>query len=816
MATPNKFQAHRASSLWAVCESGNPPHRDFDGIGSPDSSPRKSGRRASQAFIQPRLISGVACLVALLSGCGGGGDSVTTALPETVAITADEQAEAGVATAFSASPMPSQLHLSWDFGDGSTSSETSPRHVFKNPGEYQVSLTVRNEAGETKSGSIKVSTGYFERLNGKICSGPNRSGWCWQRPLPAGNQVADVTFVDGDTGWAVGDAGLIMKTTDAGVTWTPQKSGVNASLGRVRFLDKKVGWAVGQTAYLHTTDGGETWHPQVSGISQQWASAPPDLWLIDPNRAIVGLGWWASQHTRDGGQTWSSSSMHPTLVTSNGTVWSVSSWEGVMKSTDMGETTSVSFKPTDANQSISLSLLDFADDMHGWVLGSVAGWTPVPSTQTAMWRTIDGGANWVPLPANGLPANVSYFKFYNALEGWVVGDGTIYRSTDGGASWLAVATPASVFVAHAAAIDARTLWFATYNGDIYLTRDAGVAWKLFKVQGEGESGWPDLKVGTRGELYLHFADRWYRSVDDGQNWTRMFGADPTEADASFVALWFFDARNGLALDSKGHLVETADAGVTWSVRDAMSFAYTYNFLPSGRIQFASRNVGWLVADGLGGSNVYKTTDSGKSWWAPPQRQSIPSPADLHFIDEQRGWLVSMTGSIYHSEDGGQTWSEQARLPYRWTTVRFANSQVGVALGNDGIIARTTDGGATWTLKYSGTPQELRRMVFSNESTGWAVGTSGAVLKTTDAGETWSTVAVPAFKSLNDIFFTDPNTGWAVGDGGVLIETKDGGLSWSAQATGTSQDLTRLFMVDSRTGWVAGAHGAILTTATGGR
>jgi photosystem II stability/assembly factor-like uncharacterized protein len=546
-----------------------------------------------------------------------------------------------------------------------------------------------------------------------------------------------------------------------------------------------------------------------------WGGGPRELWVIDADRAVVGQVFWPTQHTRDGGETWSSSSMNPTVVTPNGTLWSVSSWDGVMKSTDLGKTTSSSFKPTDPNQGILLNLLDFADDTHGWVFGSVQSWTPMPSTQTAIWRTVDGGGNWVSLPANNLPANVSYFKFFNALEGWAAGDGRVYRSCNGGASWSAVATPASVFAAQAAAIDATTIWFATYSNDIYLTHDAGATWKLLKVQGEVGSGWPDLKVGKRGELYLHFADRWYRSVDDGQNWTRIFGPDPTEADASFIALWFFDGRNGLALDSKGHLVETTDAGLTCTARD-VPLASPYTFLQSGRMQFASRDVGWVAANGLGDSNVYKTTDGGKSWWAPLQGQSIAAPADLHFIDEQRGWLVSMIGSIYRSEDGGQTWSEQAKLPYQWTSVRFANSQVGVALGSGGIVARTTDGGATWKLKYSGTAYELRRIVFSDESTGWAVGAGGVVLKTTDAGETWSTVAVPAFANLNDIFFTDAKTGWVVGDGGLVIETKDGGRSWSAQTTGTSQSFTRLFMLDSCTGWVAGAGGAILTTATGGR
>jgi len=49
--------------------------------------------------------------------------------------------------------------LLWDFGDGSTSIETNPSHIFQNPGTYTVSLTASGPGGsdiETKSDYITV------------------------------------------------------------------------------------------------------------------------------------------------------------------------------------------------------------------------------------------------------------------------------------------------------------------------------------------------------------------------------------------------------------------------------------------------------------------------------------------------------------------------------------------------------------------------------------------------------------------------------------------------------------------------------------
>ena len=57
--------------------------------------------------------------------------------------------------------------------------------------------------------------------------------------------LADVTFVDRTTGWAVGDRGVIWHTADGGATWQLQASGVTCNLASVSFLDRSHGWAAG-------------------------------------------------------------------------------------------------------------------------------------------------------------------------------------------------------------------------------------------------------------------------------------------------------------------------------------------------------------------------------------------------------------------------------------------------------------------------------------------------------------------------------------------------------------------------------------------
>ena len=65
----------------------------------------------------------------------------------------------------------------------------------------------------------------------------------------------------------MGDAGTILKTTDAGMTWSPLTSGTTNALYDVYLFDATQGVAVGeQGLILRTTDGGGGWQRVTSGV----------------------------------------------------------------------------------------------------------------------------------------------------------------------------------------------------------------------------------------------------------------------------------------------------------------------------------------------------------------------------------------------------------------------------------------------------------------------------------------------------------------------------------------------------------------------
>ncbi len=66
----------------------------------------------------------------------------------------------------------------------------------------------------------------------------------------------DVAMIDQNTGWIVGDSGLIFHTTNGGTIWTEQTTTVGSALPAVDFINDQTGWVAGHFILLHTTTGG--------------------------------------------------------------------------------------------------------------------------------------------------------------------------------------------------------------------------------------------------------------------------------------------------------------------------------------------------------------------------------------------------------------------------------------------------------------------------------------------------------------------------------------------------------------------------------
>ena len=209
------------------------------------------------------------------------------------------------------------------------------------------------------------------------------------------------------------------------------------------------------------------------------------------------------------------------------------------------------------------------------------------------------------------------------------------------------------------------------------------------------------------------------------------------------------------------------------------------------------------ASGAGGTFL-RTTDGGATW----QAGRVPGADTLQFrdvfaLDSSTAWLLSIgSGSasrIYHTGDGGRTWSLQFTNPDPagfYDCFDFWAPGRGILAGDavDGrfVVMTTTTGGDTWqrvppdrfpaaspgegSFAASGTC-----VIARPQGEAWiAVGTPRSLLlHTADDGATWSADTIP-IAGITSVSFRDARHGIVVGfdSTAAAAATRDGGRTWT--------------------------------------
>jgi photosystem II stability/assembly factor-like uncharacterized protein len=192
----------------------------------------------------------------------------------------------------------------------------------------------------------------------------------------------DVCFIrqgGTDTGFAVGDNGTIMRTTNGGESWTKQTSGTTNNLRNVCFVRQggtDIGIAVGlEGTILRTTNGGQSWSKQLSKTN----AALNSVFFTDKNIGTV-VGANTILRTTNGGATWQQS------------------------------------------PNVYLNSVYFADNNTGWAVGE----------RGLILKTTDGGLTWTKL-VSGASRSLLAVQFIDSETGLIVGEcGKILKTTNGG------------------------------------------------------------------------------------------------------------------------------------------------------------------------------------------------------------------------------------------------------------------------------------------------------------------------------------------------------------------------------------------------
>jgi photosystem II stability/assembly factor-like uncharacterized protein len=329
-----------------------------------------------------------------------------------------------------------------------------------------------------------INTNKMKTLSLFICltlvTGFAFSQWIQQNPLPQGNSLSCVKFVDLNTGYAVGSNGTILKTTDGGLNWFSQTSGTTAGLCSVYFFDKDNGYSFGsEGTILKTTDGGNHWIRQPS----ETFVSPRSVFFIDRNIGYAVGDNELIQKTIDGGASWVVQYsgtygwwLTSVFFTDANTGYVVSYTGEILKTTDGGNNWTIQY-----DYYLPLNSVYFTDSKTGYAVGGDYNGCAI-DFNCHFWqmciiiKTIDGGIHWTEqfyqLTDSSRILHSVYFA--DANTGYAVGaGGKILKTTDGGTNWSVQSSGTTDNLSSVYFTDANTGYVVGGNGTFLKTTNGG-------------------------------------------------------------------------------------------------------------------------------------------------------------------------------------------------------------------------------------------------------------------------------------------------------------------------------------------------------
>jgi photosystem II stability/assembly factor-like uncharacterized protein len=624
----------------------------------------------------------------------------------------------------------------------------------------------------------------FLLLAAAVCAASAQ--WVWQNPLPQGNHLTGIFFLDANNGWATGEHGTTIRTTNGGRRWQilPSADSLDPSsyFHSTHFFDENTGLVIegsGCSEYgrlLRTTDGGSRWNSIDSPFDWIWK-----ICFVDSSN------WWSITYdttlrrdvpfqTVDGGRHWgrrlNNSSVSYTDVyffdRDNGWVFALGG--SVYHTTNGGD----DWTMQSAAWSSALTGIDFVDPMNGWVVAYNGG----------VLRTTNGGHTWVQQTIAGQTIFGS-IQFSDASHGWVL-CGTrydakkLFRTSNGGNTWNYLPLPRDVGL--------RALWLDSAN--------KGWVWggsAIFHTSNGGDNWEEQSTVATERNLNsVHFADRdngWavgdsgtiVNTSNNGTSWTLQQSGIRNRLSSAYCT----NRSNAYAVGDSGKVLRTTNSGARWDVQAVLTSSPLY------AIRFVGQDTGWIA--GAGG-RIFRTTNRGTQWVS----QTSPVTIDLKavfFRNRFDGWVAG-GNVILQTNNGGLNWAHQGVLPYgNIESIQFVDAMYGWAYTGPSFASslyKTTDGGNTWTQVQGSWSTSPGPCYFADRNKGWALGIGRSagcppgvkVLCTTNGGSTWEEQSRWFLRNLNVsacFTFADPNNGWLVGEKGMILHTSNGGVTFANES-----------------------------------
>jgi photosystem II stability/assembly factor-like uncharacterized protein len=546
----------------------------------------------------------------------------------------------------------------------------------------------------------------------------------WQKSMPLGIYANDVYFTSDKVGYIAGSLagqGIIIKTTNSGVSWTKVSPANSSTFRSIWFTNASTGFALAENTLLQTTDEGSTWN-RIAFIDGN----PLKLQFTSPQIGYIGGQNGTVLKTTDGGKTWkntrvptSGSDYYNAMSFASDSVGYVSSDFEFFKTSDGGS----NWKKLDFNNRI-LSI-DFLNEKTGYLSTYFGG----------VYQTIDGGETWSPRSGSA-----DFIYFIDELQGLLFDNYSVINRTDDGVMTVSnVYQSRYTFSWKAAHFPTKEFGCAIGDdGAILLSHDGGRSWQMSNPPSSNLRPYHDMHFSSsqKGMVVGEFSGI-IRTANGGTHWyidEKTFGRDDN------YGLYFSSPDTGMVVVTNNYSFLTYDGGQTFTYDDSRQPPFIghgsssdYFFVNSQVVFSTGRSVGY-------GGRIAKSTDGGRSWAIdnnPPYENYLTS---ITFPSPDTGYACGMVGKVVKTVDGGQNWQEQAHLLNNdLRKIYFRNPHYGFAVGQYGAIIRTTDGGSHWTEVSLDIDFPLVAIHFFTDSLGYVASSAGHLARTTNGGLTWKVI-----------------------------------------------------------------------------
>jgi photosystem II stability/assembly factor-like uncharacterized protein/tetratricopeptide (TPR) repeat protein len=272
-----------------------------------------------------------------------------------------------------------------------------------------------------------------------------------------------VYFTDPFNGWAAGDNGTLLHTSDGGETWTRQQSRTTDDLLTLSFFDEYYGWAGGKNStVIHTSDGGNRW------LDRRPSSVPGrDINTVHFND--WKRGWAAGGpdrnifYTEDTGITWARrGTPEPEITIQVLAVAGITNrniFAGFDNELEISENHGQEWNRVSFTEDSLFQVQDifFIDSSRGWAAGFDNG-------NSYILSTMDGGSSW-DLNLTFPDETIIAVQFLDETHGRAVSrEGTLLQTRNGGVDWISSEASFLDSINSAHFVKTGTGWVAGNNG----------------------------------------------------------------------------------------------------------------------------------------------------------------------------------------------------------------------------------------------------------------------------------------------------------------------------------------------------------------